>query len=31
MIMQDLYKRLAKHLESLIMGYPYTDELLDLL
>jgi Fe-S-cluster-containing hydrogenase component 2 len=31
MIMHDLYKRLAKHLESLIMGYPYTDELLDLL
>ena len=29
--MQDLYKRLAKHLECLIMGYPYTDELLDLL
>ena len=29
--MQDVYVRLAKHLESLIMGYPYTDELLDLL
>ena len=29
--MEDLYIRLAKHLESLIMGYPYTDELLDLL
>ena len=29
--MEDLYTRLAKHLEGLIMGYPYTDELLDLL
>ena len=29
--MDDLYVRLAKHLESLTMGYPYTDELLDLL
>ncbi len=29
--MEDLYIRLAKHLESLIMGYPYTEELLDLL
>ena len=29
--MDDLYIRLAKHLESLIMGYPYTEELLDLL
>ncbi|MGD2098589.1 MAG: 4Fe-4S binding protein [Desulfobacterales bacterium] len=29
--MDDLYTRLAKHLESLTMGYPYTDELLDLL
>jgi hypothetical protein len=30
-IMQELYIRLAKHLEYLIMGYPYTDELIDLL
>jgi Fe-S-cluster-containing hydrogenase component 2 len=29
--MQELYIRLAKHLENLIMGYPYTDELIDLL
>jgi hypothetical protein len=29
--MQDDYTRLAKHLESLIMGYPYTEELIDLL
>lgn len=29
--MDDLYIRLAKHLESLIMGYPYTEELIDLL
>ncbi len=29
--MQELYIRLAKHLEYLIMGYPYTDELIDLL
>ena len=29
--MHDLYIRLAKHLESLIMGYPYTEELIDLL
>ncbi|MBW2467837.1 MAG: 4Fe-4S binding protein [Deltaproteobacteria bacterium] len=29
--MDDLYMRLAKQLESLTMGYPYTDELLDLL
>jgi len=29
--MQELYIRLARHLEHLIMGYPYTDELFDLL
>lgn len=29
--MQDPYNRLAAHLEHLTMGYPYTDELLDLL
>ena len=29
--MDDLYVRLAKHLENLTMGYPYTDELFDLL
>ena len=29
--MPDLYMRLARHLENLIMGYPYTEELLDLL
>ena len=29
--MQDVYVRLAKHMEHLIMGYPYTEELLDLL
>jgi len=29
--MQDLYNRLAIHLEHLMMGYPYTDELIDLL
>ncbi len=29
--MHDLYLRLAAHLESLIMGYPYTEELIDLL
>ena len=29
--MQDAYIQLAKHLENLIMGYPYTEELLDLL
>jgi ferredoxin len=29
--MHDFYIRLAKHLESLIMGYPYTEELIDLL
>ena len=29
--MQDLYKRLATHMEHLTMGYPYTEELLDLL
>ena len=29
--MRDLYIRLARHLENLIMGYPYTEELLDLL
>ena len=30
-LMQELYIRLARHLEHLIMGYPYTDELFDLL
>jgi len=29
--MQDLYHRLARHLEHLIMGYPYSEELIDLL
>jgi hypothetical protein len=29
--MQDLYDRLAIHLEHLTMGYPYTEELIDLL
>jgi ferredoxin len=29
--MEDLYNRLAIHLEHLTMGYPYTEELLDLL
>lgn len=29
--MQDLYIRLAAHLEHLTMGYPYADELIDLL
>ena len=29
--MQDLYQRLAVHLEHLTMGYPYTEELIDLL
>jgi Fe-S-cluster-containing hydrogenase component 2 len=29
--MQDVYLRLAKHLEYLIMGYPHTEELIDLL
>jgi ferredoxin len=29
--MQDLYQRLAVHLEHLTMGYPYTDELIELL
>jgi len=29
--MQDLYNRLAAHLEHMTMGYPYADELLDLL
>ncbi len=29
--MQEPYIRLARHLEHLIMGYPYTDELFDLL
>lgn len=29
--MHDLYIRLARHLGNLIMGYPYTDELIDLL
>jgi hypothetical protein len=29
--MQERYIRLARHLEHLIMGYPYTDELFDLL
>jgi ferredoxin len=31
MKMQDLYDRLAAHMEHLTMGYPYTDELLELL
>jgi hypothetical protein len=29
--MQDVYIRLAQHMETLIMGYPYSEELLDLL
>jgi Pyruvate/2-oxoacid:ferredoxin oxidoreductase delta subunit len=29
--MQDLYQRLAVHLEHLTMGYPYSDELIELL
>jgi hypothetical protein len=29
--MQDPYIRLAAHLEHLTMGYPYADELIDLL
>ena len=29
--MQDLYNRLAIHMEHLTMGYPYTEELIDLL
>ena len=29
--MRDLYNRLASHLEHLTMGYPYTEELIDLL
>jgi formate hydrogenlyase subunit 6/NADH:ubiquinone oxidoreductase subunit I len=29
--MQDAYQRLAKHLEDLIMGYPFSDALTDLL
>ena len=29
--MQDIYLRLAKHLQDLIMGYPFTDALTDLL
>ena len=29
--MEDVYIRLAKHLEDLIMGYPYNEALLDLL
>jgi len=29
--MEDIYRRLAKHLESLIMGYPFHDALIDLL
>jgi len=29
--MQDLYNRLAVHMEHLTMGYPYTEELIDLL
>jgi len=27
----DIYIKLAKHMEKLVMGYPYTDEVLDLL
>ncbi len=27
----EIYKRLGRHLEQLVMGYPYTDELMDLL
>ena len=29
--MSDIYKRLAKHLEDLILGYPYDEALIDLL
>ncbi|UCE52530.1 MAG: 4Fe-4S binding protein [Desulfobacterales bacterium] len=29
--MQNVYMRLARHLEYLIMGYPYSEELIDLL
>jgi hypothetical protein len=29
--MKDIYMRLAKHLEDLIMGYPYNPALIDLL
>ena len=29
--MQDLYQQLAVHLEHLTMGYPYTEEVIDLL
>ncbi len=29
--MPDIYVKLAKHLQKLVMGYPYTDEVLDLL
>jgi len=29
--MNDVYSRLAKHLENLIMGYPFSDALIDLL
>ncbi len=29
--MEDVYLRLARHLEHLVMGYPYSDALLDLL
>ena len=29
--MNDIYRRLAKHLEDLIMGYPYNEALIDLL
>ena len=29
--MQDIYLRLAKHLENLIMGYPFNEALTDLL
>ncbi|MFZ0451235.1 MAG: 4Fe-4S binding protein [Desulfatiglandaceae bacterium] len=29
--MEDIYRSLAKHLESLIMGYPFHDALIDLL
>jgi len=28
---EDVYVRLARHLEHMIMGYPYDDALLDLL
>lgn len=29
--MEDIYRKLAKHLESLIMGYPFHDAVIDLL